>query len=852
MTRKKKKNPSQTPSCEMQSAGTFSEKLLAPVVALRLVQGGPLENGRVWVAGESMVASNLVPGSSMLASVGGRCESTRPRVSSFAPHDLSPDMFFRQQPPKSLLELCGVQESEDDVTAGKFFVGCEVWPNAKLKKGEVQLSGCLAANVGNPPSGSVIYLHPVTPEKINSCQSMQLQFMRCLSSVGEERKERMEAMLQERGPTQIRILKTSILLQLNGRLILKDNIVPVLLMGCSVLFRVTHLESTNGEVDMATIDGDLTTVELNLGSEKNAPPEPVESSFLKEIRQGAEEGVEGSRKEAASEGAVMAASSGLRALESIDPTSVVLPAQLERSLHSLVISPLTTPSMFSSMGLTPPCGVILHGPPGSGKTMCASWAAKASGAKLFVIDGPSLLSEHYGGSESGLAGVFAAAKAVSPSLIFIDEIDAIAPSRRSASRSLADHAAHDSSTRLVTTLLSQFDALQGSSVVVLAATNRLESLDDALRRPGRFDREIEIGPPTPTLRLTLFSHYLNRISHSLTEDDVTALAFSAHGFLPADIAALCREASLCALRRWTVRKGPLSVLKKDLVKARGHIRPSGLRELHVEVPRVRWEDIGGVEGVKQQLRESVEWPIKHASSLERMGTAAPKGILLFGPPGCSKTLLANAVATETGMNVISITASEMLSVYVGESEKAIGKLFARARLVTPCVIFVDEVDGMMSHREGAGDDGTAVGQRVLSQLLVEMDGIRDRGQILVIGATNKPQLIDGAMLRPGRFDRLIFVPPPDSEARQAIFAIQFRNMAISGDVDVEELARRTEHYTGADIVSICREAGVCALEEDMDVSSIAMRHFLQAIEGTGASIGDDEMQVYEEFRRGSV
>lgn len=809
-------------------------------------EGGPEENGRVWVGTEMIYELKLKAGELILLSLGTSKHTKREKSGSgFAPSGLSVERYA-EDPPVSLWKRWDEEIGIEGL--GEWCVGCDVWPNGKVEKGEIRLSGAVMAQLRNPEAGRVVYIHQLAQKPV-PCQKLSVRSLHSVAVGRDEPEGWLEEILSGGGSTQMQVLKMLILRQLNGRLVLQHNVVPILMLGCALLLHVTQLTSTEGLVDMAVVDGDTTIVELDT-SKRDAFEQPRNAEFLNRVSEGAGREMEGSRQEAAIAAALEATRSGCCALDRITLEQIVVPDPLLQSLQSLVVMPLTNPEIFTSMGLALPRGVILHGPPGSGKTVLASWAASKSDAHLFVINGPSLLSAYYGGAESGLAGIFRAAKAVAPSLIFIDEMDAIVPSRGGIAHSI--HAAQDSSIRLTTTLLSQFDNLDQTPVVVLAATNRLESIDDALRRPGRFDREIEVGLPTPNLRQALFTSHLQKISHALTEQEICTLASDAHGFLPVDVAVLCRAASLFALRRHIAdRHTPLSVTRSDFQKAKNLIKPSGLRELKVEVPSVDWEDIGGLDGIKQQLKESIEWPIKHAAALHRMGTTAPKGVLLFGPPGCSKTLLAKAVATETGMNFISIAGSEMFSMYVGQSEKAIARLFARARQVAPCIVFMDEIDGLLSHRDG--DDGTAVGQRVLAQVLTEMDGIRDRGHVIVIGATNKPQLVDAALLRPGRFDRLILVPPPDEQARKAIFEIQFRSMSVSDDVDSGELAKRTESFSGADITAVCRQAGIHALEADIQAEYICMKHFVQAVEATVPSLGNEEktqMELYRRFQRG--
>ncbi|KAI5074246.1 hypothetical protein GOP47_0010207 [Adiantum capillus-veneris] len=540
-------------------------------------------------------------------------------------------------------------------------------------------------------------------------------------------------------------------------------------------------------------------------------------------------------------------------------------------LKEIITFSLLRPECLLGLGLQPPRGVLLHGPPGTGKTSLALASATEAGVKFFPINGPEIISEYYGESEASLKEVFAAAHAAAPAVVFIDELDAIAPQRTEGSEHLGQ--------RMVATLLTMMDGgdqgLQG--VLVIAATNRVETIDPALRRPGRFDREIEIGVPSPSGRREILMSHLARMSHALVESDIEALAAATHGFVGADLASLCNEAALVALRNFVLKieqerdqvgleggvqestggtesegtllssctnqlghlslttswttlllEESLKTTVNDFEEAKTKIRPSAMREVMLEVPKVRWSDVGGQEDIKQQLQEAVEWPQKHMDAFSRIGTLPPKGVLLYGPPGCSKTLMARAVATEAGLNFIAVKGPELFSKWVGESEKAVRSLFQRARLAAPSVVFFDELDGLAVSRE-SGSDGVSVGDRVMSQLLVEMDGLGPRKAVTVIAATNRPDKIDAALLRPGRFDRLLYVGPPDEAARLKIFEIHTKNIPCAADVDKRGLANCTNGYTGADIASICREAAMAALEENLNVQEVSMRHFISAL-----------------------
>ncbi|KAG1665840.1 hypothetical protein FOA52_005875 [Chlamydomonas sp. UWO 241] len=519
------------------------------------------------------------------------------------------------------------------------------------------------------------------------------------------------------------------------------------------------------------------------------------------------------------------------------------------ALRQLVSLPLRAPQLFAAYGVRPPRGVLLHGPPGTGKTLLARAAAADAGATLLLLNGPDVVSEFLGESEAGLRGVFAAARALKPAVIFIDEIDALAPSRGNADGGGGGMAAALTgssggecgvSARLVTALLTLMDGgggADGDGVVVVGATNRPEALDAALRRPGRFERELEIGVPGPSARLDILRTRLRAVSHALSPWDEEELARAAHGFVGADLAALVDEAAMVALRRFVSArhacKSPesphcaLVVGLEDFKVAETRVRPSAMREVSVEVPNVSWDDVGGLDTVKERLKEVVEWPVKYADALARVGARPPRGVLLYGPPGCSKTLLARAVASQAGLNFLSIKGGELFSKFVGESEKAISSLFARARAASPSVIFFDEIDALAGTRGDGGDSsGTGgLGDRVLSQLLMEMDGLQARARVIVLAATNRPDRVDPALLRPGRFDRLVHVPPPDGAGRAAVLVVHTRHTPMGEDVDLGALAQACTGYSGADLAALVREAALAALQESLDADVVAARHF---------------------------
>jgi len=498
-------------------------------------------------------------------------------------------------------------------------------------------------------------------------------------------------------------------------------------------------------------------------------------------------------------------------------------------IRELIELPLRHPELFERLGIEPPKGVLLHGPPGTGKTLIAKAVANETYANFHSISGPEIMSKFYGESEKHLREIFEEAEKDAPSIIFIDELDSIAPKRGETTGEVE--------RRVVAQLLSLMDGLESrGQVVVIGATNRPNALDEALRRGGRFDREIEIGIPDRNGREEIL-HVHTRGMPLADDVNLKEIANLTHGFVGADLATLCKEAAMHALRKVVpeidIEKEippevmeELKVTKEDFSEALKNTEPSALREVFVEVPNVKWDDIGGLERVKDELREVVEWPLKYPDAFSQLNTKPPKGILLFGPPGTGKTMLVKAVANESEANFISIKGPELLSKWVGESERAVREVFRKAKQAAPCIIFLDELDSIAPIR-GAGYD-SHVTERVVSQLLTEMDGLEELKDVIVIAATNRPDIVDPAMLRPGRLDRLIYIQLPDKEARKDIFAVHLRGKPLGEDVDREELAKWTDRYVGADIAAIIKEAVMAALREFL-ASGIAEEQMKDAI-----------------------
>ncbi len=603
-----------------------------------------------------------------------------------------------------------------------------------------------------------------------------------------------------------------------------------------------------------------------------------------------------------------------------------------QKIREMVELPLKHPELFERLGIEPPKGVLLYGPPGTGKTLLAKAVANEANAHFIAINGPEIMSKFYGESEERLREIFKEAEENAPSIIFIDEIDAIAPKR--------EEVVGEVEKRVVSQLLTLMDGLKGrGKVIVIAATNRPDALDPALRRPGRFDREIEVGVPDKkgrkeilqihtrgmplepdydkTIVIKVLRELLKRgafdskrierliklvesaksdegvkealksegdlypeIRTRLIDRMLEEIAEKTHGFVGADLAALAREAAMVVLRR-LINEGKISpeherippevlaelrVKKSDFYEALKMVEPSALREVLIEMPNVRWEDIGGLEEAKQELREAVEWPLKYPKAFQRLGIEPPRGVLLYGPPGTGKTLLAKAVATESEANFIGIRGPEVLSKWVGESEKRIREIFRKARQAAPTVIFIDEIDAIAPAR---GSDMSRVTDRLINQLLTEMDGIERNSGVVVIAATNRPDILDPALLRPGRFDRMILVPAPDEKARLEIFKVHTRRVPLSADVDLKELAKKTEGYSGADIEALVREAALIAMrrimrelprdlveeesEEFLEKLKVSKTDFTRAMKKVRPSITSymvDYYRNFEEQRKG--
>ncbi|EIN12273.1 AAA-domain-containing protein [Punctularia strigosozonata HHB-11173 SS5] len=583
-------------------------------------------------------------------------------------------------------------------------------------------------------------------------------------------------------------------------------------------------------------------------------------------------------------------------------------------IRDLLEIPLTRPELFRHFGLKPPRGILLHGPPGTGKTHLARAIAASTRSSVIIINGPELSSAYHGETEARLRGVFEEAREQSPCIVVLDEIDALCPRRE-------DSSGGEVEKRVVATLLTIMDGFEVdnegtdagtvgdnatmSRVVVVATTNRPNAIDPALRRPGRFDREIEIGIPDATARLSILNVLLSRTPHSISQTDLKSVAARAHGYVGADLAAVVREAGTRAIKRWLSSQPssnyplrPLpdapggqeskslpptpatpdtlpvtedasripnfhgndteypppdsdkpSLTQADLLLALPSVRPSALRSLYLpgtETP-VRYSDIGGLSDVVQKLRECVEWPLQHPDAFVRLGVRAPRGVLLYGPPGCSKTMLVRALACESGVNFVSVKGPELLNKFVGESERSVREIFRKARGVAPCILFFDEIDALATSRS---TNTSSVTEGVLTSLLTEMDGVQEMGLgVTVVAATNLPDAIDSALMRPGRLDRLIYVGPPDRNGREEILRIRMRNMSVGPDVldRLSELAAATDGCSGAELVALCQEAALMTMKENIEAPYVPFRAFLAAAQASRRQITPDIVQKYERW-----
>ncbi|KAI0783501.1 AAA family ATPase [Abortiporus biennis] len=522
-------------------------------------------------------------------------------------------------------------------------------------------------------------------------------------------------------------------------------------------------------------------------------------------------------------------------------------------IRDLIEIPLTRPELFRHFGLKPPRGILLHGPPGTGKTHLARAIAGSTRSSILIVNGPELSSAYHGETESKLRDVFAEARSRSPCIVVLDEVDALCPKREDGPGGEVDK-------RVVAQLLTIMDGMQEDGkpgehdrVVVVATTNRPNAIDPALRRPGRFDREIEIGIPDAEARYSILQVLLQKTPHSLSAEEIRSVAARAHGYVGADLSAVVREAGTVALKRWLAQNpdslksdaNPPELKFHDLTSSLPSVRPSALRSVFLDTVPVRYSDIGGQALTIQKLRECVEWPLLHPDAFERLGVRPPKGVLLYGPPGCSKTLLARACATESGVNFVAVKGPELLNKYVGESERGVREIFRKARAAAPSIIFFDEIDALGTSRSSS-DAGGASHEGVLTSLLNEMDGVQELLGVTIVAATNRPDVIDSALMRPGRLDRILYVGPPDLQGREEILRIRTGKMSVDPSLDIHSIAELTEGCSGAEIASLCQEAALLTMKHDINAAFVPQEAFFTAAKSTKRQI---TAAVVENFKR---
>lgn len=803
----------------------------------------------------------------------------------------------------------GVAKDGDN---GRFGVPGKVAVHSALEKSQVSLSRRLWLSLGCPPADALVCVRSASGGSLRKVKKVTLKLyaMEAAFAIRAEGAWLRDSLARNRRSSRndSSSLEMLALRALRGRQCRVGQMVRIPLLGVSALFEVIAMTATDDETteifisdeEIGEIDEETATCEL-LGRDAN-------ESVTGTNRQDDEEGDEEEDEEDHIGSAVRRARNAGAALKSESSSfsngkkNVLAGCESHIvGLKDIVTLPLINANLFKKCGVTPPRGALLWGPPGTGKTLLARHAAETSNATLFVVDGPELVGSVVGETEEAIREVFRAAAKSKPAIVLIDELDALCPSRgenvqNSGGSSGEGGEESNLNTRAVVALTEIFDGnvVNLDGIVVLATTNRPDAVDVGLRRPGRFDRELEVSAPDPQQRLEILKSHLGTIKHDLTDDIIRETAWTMHGFVGADIAQLVRDAASNAMRRIIIEKqrnendisGALSSLQlnvetdnamdspalsknknsvtiEDFIVAKNRARPSAMRDINVEISNVSWDDVGGQDDTKNSLKELVEWAETHPDAMQKIGAKPPNGILLYGPPGCSKTTLARAVASQSKRNFLAVKGPELFSKYVGESEKAVRTLFKRARSVAPSIIFIDEIDGLASSRGGGEtkSEGSSVYDRVVTQLLLEMDGINSSSgaaKIAIIAATNRPDLVDEALLRPGRFDRLLFVRAPEtSKERAEILACAFRKTPLAPDVDLERVGDMTEKFTGADLANLAREAALCAIEEedekDAKIEAVCMRHIEKAI-SSGSSKASPEppvaiLQMYNAFSR---
>ncbi|KAF9220516.1 AAA-domain-containing protein [Gyrodon lividus] len=527
-------------------------------------------------------------------------------------------------------------------------------------------------------------------------------------------------------------------------------------------------------------------------------------------------------------------------------------------IRDLIEIPLTRPELFTHFGLKPPRGILLHGPSGTGKTHLARAIAASTKSSVIIINGPELSSAYHGETEARVRNVFKDARAKSPCIVVLDEIDALVPRRE-------EGAGGEVEKRVVATLLTIMDGMEDEAadgnmerVVVIGTTNRPNAIDPALRRPGRFDREFEIGVPDAEARFAILDVLLSKTPHSISQAAIRTLASRAHGYVGADLSAVVREAGTIAIKRWmsvnpsldnkdTGIPSSLNLTISDLSDALPSVRPSAMRSVFLDTPPVRYSDVGGQASAIQKLREAVEWPLLHPEAFERLGVRPPKGLLLYGPPGCSKTVLTRACATESGVNFVAVKGPELLSKYVGESERAVREIFRKARAASPSIIFFDEIDALGTSRTDSEGGGTSSHEGVLTSLLNEMDGVQELVGVTIIAATNRPDVIDSALMRPGRLDRILFIGPPNQEGREEILRIRTKKMSIEPGFDVTKIATMADGCSGAEIMALCQEAALLTMQKNINAPYVPQSAFEEAAKAIRKQITPEMIRKFHDW-----
>ena len=802
---------------------------------------------------------------------------------------------------------------------GRFAVPGKAAVCSTLEKSQVSLSRKLWLSLGCPPADALVLVCKATNSRnfsaagLRKVQKVMLKLyaMEAAFAIRAEGAWLRDSLARNRRSLNIDSSTSSVaslemlaLRALRGRGYRVGQMVRLPLLGVSALFEVIAMTTTDCENENASnndeeiLEIDEMTVKCKLlGRDINETGDNTNSRDTnnKEEEEEEEDHIGSAVRRARAAGAA------LKSISSSFSKNRNVLAGCEShivALKDIVTLPLVNADLFKKCGIAPPRGALLWGPPGTGKTLLARHAAELSNATLFVVDGPELVGSVVGETEEAIREVFRAAAELKPAIVLIDELDALCPSRgenvqNSGGSSGGGGEEANLNTRAVAALTEIFDGnvVNLDGIVVLATTNRPDAVDVGLRRPGRFDRELEINTPDPQQRLEILKSHLGTIRHDLTEEIIRETAWTMHGFVGADIAQLVRDAASNAMRRIIVKQqksdndisGAMSALQlgetddaikssvstnsvtvEDFIVAKNRARPSAMRDINVEIPNVSWDDVGGQDDTKRSLEELVEWAETHPDVMQKIGAKPPNGILLYGPPGCSKTTLARAVASQSKRNFLAVKGPELFSKYVGESEKAVKMLFKRARSVAPSIIFIDEIDGLASSRGSeTKSEGSSVYDRVVTQLLHEMDGLNSsmkQEKIAVIAATNRPDLIDDALLRPGRFDRLLFVRAPEtSKERVEILVCAFRKTPLAPDVDLERIGDMTEKFTGADLANLVREAALCAIEEEeeneqeMEIDAIYMRHIETAISSGSCKASPEPskemLQMYNAFSR---